>query len=72
MTIKFRLKELIAKKERQENRRITYLDIQAETGISPNTLSTMNQQKIKKIGISTIDRLCAYLDCSPGDLIVRD
>lgn len=72
MAINFRLKELIAKKERLEGERITYRAIQAETGVSTNTLSTMNRQKMKKVGIGTIDRLCTYFDCEPGDLIVRD
>lgn len=69
--IQWRLKELIAKKERLEGRSLPYRLIYKETGISPNTLSKIATGKIEQIGVSTIDRLCAYLDCEPGDLLVR-
>jgi putative transcriptional regulator len=71
MTLQWRLKELIARKERLENTRITYLDIVAATGISTNTLSRMANNKMEQVGLSTIDRLCAYFECEPGDLLVR-
>ena len=72
MTIHFRLKELIAEKERKENRRITYSSIAEETQVSTRTLSLMATQRMKSIGIGTIDRLTAYFNCEPGDLIVRE
>ena len=37
--IQCRLRELIGAKARQERRRITYDDIQAQTGVNKNTLT---------------------------------
>ncbi len=70
MAIKFRLKSLIEQKEIAENRRITYRDIAFEAGVSTNTLTQMANQKMKQIGLITIDKLCKYFDCTPGDILI--
>lgn len=70
MAIKFRLKSLIEQKEIVENRRITYRDIAFEADVSTNTLTQMANQKMKQIGLVTIDKLCKYFDCTPGDLLI--
>lgn len=70
VAIKFRIKSLIEEKEMLENRRITYRDIAAEADISTNTLTQMSKQKMKQIGLITLDKLCKYFDCSPGDILV--
>lgn len=70
MAIKFRLKSLIEQKEIAENRRITYRDIASEADVSTNTLTQMANQKMKQIGLVTINKLCKYFDCTPGDLLI--
>ena len=68
--IQCRLRELIAIKSRQERRKITYEDILTQTGISKTTLTRLANDQESRVAISTIDRLCAYFDCQPGDLFV--
>lgn len=68
--IQCRLRELIAIKSRQERRKITYEDILTQTGISKTTLTRLANDQESRAAISTIDRLCAYFDCQPGDLFV--
>ena len=70
--IKFRIKELIAERERKTGENVTYKVIHEATRISPNTLSTMAQNKVKKVGISVIERLLDYFDCDVSDLIVYE
>lgn len=70
MAIKFRLKSLIEEKEITENRKITYRDIAAEAGVSTNTLTQMANQSMAQIGLVTINKLCKYFDCQPGDLLI--
>jgi len=65
-----RLRELIATKGRQERRRITYDDILSQTGISKSTLTRLANDRADKVAISTIDRLCFYFQCQPGDLFI--
>jgi len=69
--IQFCLKELIARKERMERRRITYAIITEHTRISPSTLSRMANNSSEMIGISVIDRLCTFFACDPGELMVH-
>lgn len=71
MPIQFRLRELMAQKARVTGKSVTYETIYEVKGISPNTLSKMANGKLRKVGIKTIDDLCDYLGCEPGDLIVR-
>ena len=68
--IQCRLRELIAIKERRDMRRITYDDILAEVGVSKNTLVRLANDRAAMIGISVINRLCAYFQCHPGELFV--
>ena len=71
-TIKFRIAELIAEKERKTGENLTYAVIYEKTGISPNTLSKMAQGKAKMIGVSTLSRLLDYFGCEVGGLIVYE
>ena len=68
--IQFRLRELMAAKGREERRRITYDDVLAETGLSKTTLTRLANDRADRVYISTIDRLCHYFDCQPGDLFL--
>ena len=69
--IQCRLRELMGAKGRQEHRRITYDDILTGTGINKNTLSRLANDQASMVGMSVVDRLCAYFDCQPGELFVH-
>ena len=45
-------------------------DIRPQTMISTNTLTRLSNDQANLVAISTIDRLCAYFDCQPGDLFI--
>lgn len=47
-------------------------DLAAEVGLSETQLSLFRSGKVKGIRFSTLARLCAALDCKPGDLIDYD
>ena len=68
--IQSRLRELMAKKSREERRRVTYDDILARTGISTNTLTRMANGRAGGVAFSTVERLCKYFSCQPGDLFI--
>lgn len=71
MPVQFRLKELIAIKERKQGEKITYRTINSATGINMNTLTAMSNNKMDMVGLSTIDRLCDFFECEIGDLLIR-
>ena len=68
--IQCRLRELMASTGRNERRKITYQDIRSRTGLSTTTLVRLANDRASMVGISVIDRLCAYFQCQPGDLFV--
>ena len=70
MMIQCRLRELMAIKARKGGRRVTYSDITAATGIYNTTLTRLANDKADLIGKTTMDRLCAFFNCQPGDLFI--
>ena len=40
-----------------------------ETGLSRLTVSSIYNRKAKGITFDTIDKLCRYLGCQPGDIL---
>ena len=69
--IECHLRELIAAKSRRERRRITYEVISSETGVNKNTLTRLANDRAGRVGLSVMDRLCAYFECQPCDLFVH-
>ena len=69
--MQFRLKELMAERERVSGRRQTYRLVSDATGIAISTLHRIGTNNQKRIDLSTVDRLCGYFHCEVGDLIVR-
>jgi putative transcriptional regulator len=69
--LRFKLKELIAKKEFAEGRQITLKEIAAETGINRMTLSKIVNHKGYSTVTDNIDKLCNYFDCDVQDLVER-
>jgi putative transcriptional regulator len=69
MAIYNKLKILIAQKEFSEGRKLTYRTISKETGISTTTLTKYINQG-GGIDPGTLEKLCEYFDCQPGDLLV--
>ncbi len=69
--IQCRIRELMAIKGRREMRRITYDDILAQVGVSKGTLVKLANDRAARIGMSVMNRLCAYFECQPGDLFIH-
>ncbi len=61
--IRYRLKELIAQKAFDEDRKITLEQIAEATGISRNTLSRISSTRGYNTSTDVIDRLCDFFDC---------
>jgi putative transcriptional regulator len=47
-------------------------DLAAEVGLSETQLSLFRSGKVKGIRFRSLARLCAALDCRPGDLLDYD
>lgn len=62
--IKNRLKVLLAERD------LNYTRLSEMTGISINALSELGRGDTTKISFDTLDKICAALECSVGDLLV--
>lgn len=69
--LQFRLRELIAQKERELGQRITLRQVSEEIGISIQVLSSLNSPG-RKIVTNTayLEALCRYFGCMPNDLLI--
>ena len=69
MTIYNRLKILIAEKEFKEKRKLTYRVIAVETGLSIGTITAYLTQRAGRFDAPTLEKLCNYFECQPGDIL---
>jgi len=67
--LRFKIKEMIAKKEFDEDRRITIAEVAEAAGIHRMTLSKLINQKGYNTGTENIDGLCQYFQCDIEDLV---
>ena len=63
MAIAVRLDELLYE------RRMTLTELAARVDITVANLSILKTGKAKAIRFSTLEAICAALDCQPGDLL---
>ena len=50
-------------------RKMSSGELSEQVGISPANISILKTGKAKAIRFSTLDALCAALDCQPGDIL---
>jgi putative transcriptional regulator len=55
--------------DRLHARRMTLTDLADRVGITLANLSILKTGKAKAIRFSTLEAICAALDCQPGDLL---
>lgn len=50
-------------------RKVKLNDLAEHIGITPQNLSVLKSGRAKAIRFSTLDAICRYLDCQPGDIL---
>ena len=53
-------------------RRMTLTELSEKVDITLANLSVLKTGKARAIRFSTLEAICAALDCQPGDLLARD
>jgi putative transcriptional regulator len=51
------------------SRKVKSKDLAAAVGITEQNLSLLKQGKVKGIRFATLEAICEYLACQPGDLM---
>lgn len=52
------------------DRKVKSKDLAEYVGITEANLSLLKQGKVKGVRFETLQRICEFLDCQPGDLLV--
>ncbi len=47
-------------------------DVAAYVGITETNLSLLKSGRVKGIRFETLDAICRYLECQPGDILVYE
>ncbi len=63
MPIVIRLDVMLAKRKVRSN------ELAQAIGITQANLSLLKSEKVKGIRFSTLEAICKYLDCQPGDIL---
>ena len=50
-------------------RKVKSKELAAHVGITEQNLSLLKSGKVKGIRFSTLEAICAYLECQPGDIL---
>jgi putative transcriptional regulator len=50
-------------------RKVKSKDLAAHVGITEQNLSLLKSGKVKGIRFATLEAICEYLDCQPGDIL---
>ena len=50
-------------------RNMTTSELAKRVGITPTNISILKTGKAKAIRFSTLEKICAVLDCQPGEII---
>jgi putative transcriptional regulator len=66
MPIKVRLSVVLAE------RNVKSKDLAEYVGITEANLSLLKQGKVKGMRFETLERICDYLECQPGDLLLYE
>lgn len=64
-----KLREMMEVYRKRTGVRLTYNTIAEQTGISVATLQSLAARPDYNTRLSTIERLCLVLQCTPGDLL---
>jgi putative transcriptional regulator len=51
------------------DRKVKSKDLAAHVGITEANLSLLKQGRVKGVRFDTLERICEYLQCQPGDLL---
>ena len=50
-------------------RKVKSKELAAYIGITEANLSLLKQGKVKGVRFETLEKICEYLDCEPGDIL---
>jgi putative transcriptional regulator len=71
MKVKFAFREKFYEKQHKENRTITQSEVARAVGVSREAVGLWMTTEARAVRFDTLEKLCDFFDCEPGDLIIR-
>ena len=71
MAVEFRFKQKFFQKQLDEGRSITQAEVARAVGVTREAVRQWISTETISVRLDTLDKLCAYFQCEPGDLLVR-
>jgi DNA-binding Xre family transcriptional regulator len=74
MPIIVRINELVRQRARRDEppkERYTITELAKLTGLSQVTVRSWIKGRIERVDLDALDKWCVFLDCTPGDILVR-
>jgi len=65
----YNLRSLMHQKAIETGEKLTYADIEKQTGISRPTLTRIGSRKGFNVGIEVIEKLCLFFQCTCDQLV---
>lgn len=59
----------LAQKEARDSRRYGVMEIAERVGVSRQTINLWMGQELQTVNLDTLDKMCAFLGCTPGELL---
>ena len=53
-------------------RKVRSKDLAEHVGMTEANMSLLKQGKVKGVRFETLEKICDYLDCQPGDLLLHE
>jgi transcriptional regulator with XRE-family HTH domain len=70
--VQFRLKELIATRQRRTGNKVTYRKLAEETGLSKTTIARVANNQVTVVGLNTIEQLCKFFGADIAELMILE
>lgn len=72
VTIKSNLFNVWKLKELRDGKSLSYKTVAGESGVAPATLHKYRSGTVKSFEVDTLQKLCAFFDCSVCDIILTE
>lgn len=53
-------------------RKVKSKDLAAHVGITETNLSLLKSGRVKGVRFDTLEKICQFLDCQPGDILIYE
>ena len=68
--VELRIRELMQEKAKATGRVLTQNEVAEAIGMHPSRFTYWVNNRIGRVELDTLTKLCKYFECSPGDLLI--